>query len=181
MKLVRIAADWQTWTTVTHNVTLAAGTQDIALRAKVGGFNINWFKVEANGTPPTTGITIQAEDFLVMNGVQVEPTTDAGGGSNVGYLDAGDWLSYGAVTIPTTGDYVVEYRYASLNGGGNLTFEEAGGSPTYGSINVPATGGWQNWATARHTVRLNAGSHKFGIKVNNGGWNLNWIRITPAN
>ncbi|SHH05068.1 carbohydrate-binding protein [Massilia sp. CF038] len=173
---------WQTWTNVSHVVTLAAGKQNIAIRAKVGGFNLNWFKIEANGvTPPGNAITMQAEDFLVMNGVQLEATTDAGGGQNVGYLDAGDWMSYPSVNIAATGDYVVEYRYASLNGGGNLSFEEAGGTPSYGAINIPATGGWQTWATARHTVRLTAGAHKFGIKVNNGGWNLNWFRISPAN
>jgi len=173
---------WQNWTNVSHTVTLAAGTQTIAIRAKTGGFNLNWFKIEANGvTPPGNAITMQAEDYLVMNGVQLEATSDAGGGQNVGYLDAGDWMSYPSVTIPASGDYVVEYRFASLNGGGNLSFEEAGGTPSYGAINIPATGGWQNWATVKHTVRLSAGAHKFGIKVNNGGWNLNWFRITPVN
>jgi endoglucanase len=174
-------AGWQTWTTVSHNVTLAAGKQTIAIRAKAGGFNVNWFKIESVGVPPVNGITVQAENFVVMNGVQVEATTDAGGGSNVGYLDAGDWMSYPSVTIPASGNYVVEYRVASLNGGGNLSFEEAGGNPVYGSINIPATGGWQNWTSVKHTVALSAGEHKFGIKVNNGGWNLNWFKITPAN
>lgn len=168
---------WQTWSTVSHTVTLAAGKQTIAIRAKAGGFNLNWFKIEASGN----AITVQAEDYLVMNGVQLEATSDVGGGQNVGYLDAGDWMSYPSVTIPVSGDYVVEYRFASLNGGGNLSFEEAGGTPSYGAINIPATGGWQNWATVKHTVRLSAGAHKFGIKVNNGGWNLNWFRITPVN
>jgi endoglucanase len=173
---------WQNWNTVSHTVTLAAGKQDIAIRAKAGGFNLNWFKIEANGvTPPGSAITMQAEDYLVMNGVQLEASSDAGGGQNVGYLDAGDWMSYPSVTIPASGDYIVEYRVASLNGGGNLGFEEAGGTPSYGAINLPATGGWQNWTTVRHTVRLTAGAHKFGIKVNNGGWNLNWFRISPAN
>ncbi|HEY0064950.1 MAG TPA: carbohydrate-binding protein, partial [Telluria sp.] len=173
---------WQTWANVSHNVTLAAGKQTIAIRAKAGGFNLNWFKIETNSvTPPGSAITMQAENYLVMNGVQLEATTDTGGGQNVGYLDAGDWMSYPSVTIPTSGDYVVEYRVASLNGGGNLSFEEAGGAPVYGSINLPATGGWQNWTTVKHTVKLNAGAHKFGIKVNNGGWNLNWFWISPAN
>ena len=173
---------WQTWSTISHNVNLAAGKQSISISAQAGGFNINWLKIEAtNITPPDTSITIQAEDFLVMNGVQVEATTDAGGGMNVGYLDAGDWLSYPAVTIPIAGNYTVEYRVASLNGGGNLNLEEAGGNPVYGAINIPSTGGWQNWATVKHTVTLAAGSHKFGIKVNNGGWNLNWFKLTKVN
>ena len=79
-----------------------------------------------------------------MSGVKLENTSDAGGGLNVGYIDAGDWDVYPAVTIPTTGSYTVEYQVASLNGGGNLSFEETGGT-FHGSINIPSTGGWQNW------------------------------------
>ena len=172
---------WQSWNTISHNVNLAAGKQNIALVAKAGGFNINWMKIESTGVLPPDAITIQAEDFLVMNGVQTENTSDSGGGLNVGYIDAGDWMSYPSVTIPTSGTYTVEYRVASLNGGGNLVLEEAGGSPSYGAINIPATNGWQNWATIKHTVTLTAGAHKFGIKANNGGWNLNWFRLSKVN
>ncbi len=173
---------WQTWTTISHDVTLAAGQQNLAISAKKGGFNINWIKIEPNGvTPPVDAITIQAEDYLVMNGVQAEACSDAGGGVNVGYLDAGDWMSYPSVNIPSAGTYQIEYRIASLSGGGNLTFEEAGGTPSYGSINIPASGGWQTWTTVKHNVSLSAGAHKFGIKVNNGGWNLNWFRLTKIN
>ncbi|MBI3712688.1 MAG: carbohydrate-binding protein, partial [Burkholderiales bacterium] len=130
---------WQTWTTISHDVTLAAGQQNIAISAKKGG------------------------------------------GANVGYLDAGDWMSYPSVNIPSAGTYMVEYRVASVSGGGNLNLEEAGGTPSYGAINIPATGGWQTWTTIKHNVSLSAGAHKFGIKVNNGGWNLNWFRLTKIN
>ena len=34
--------------------------------------------------------TIQAESYSGMAGVQVETTTDAGGGQNVGWIDAND-------------------------------------------------------------------------------------------
>ncbi|RQP25605.1 carbohydrate-binding protein [Piscinibacter terrae] len=171
---------WQTWTDVSHRVTLPAGKQSIAIVAKAGGFNVNWLDIRSvDGNDPSV-VTIQAESFDAMHGVQTETTSDAGGGLNVGYLDAGDWLSYPSVNIPASGSYVVEYRVASLNGGGNLTLEEAGGSVAYGSINVPSTGGWQNWVTIRHTVQLTAGNHKFGIAIRNGGWNLNWFRISRA-
>jgi len=175
---VPATSGWQNWTTVSHNVTLPAGQQTIAIRAKTGGFNINW--LEIGGGAPATGVTIQGESFDAMYGVQTEATTDAGGGLNVGYLDAGDWLSYPNVDIPTSGAYTVEYRVASLNGGGNLALEEAGGSIAYGSVSIPATGGWQNWVTVKHTVQLTAGKRKFGIAIRNGGWNLNWFRVTKA-
>nr|1UXZ_A Chain A, CELLULASE B [Cellvibrio mixtus]1UXZ_B Chain B, CELLULASE B [Cellvibrio mixtus]1UY0_A Chain A, Cellulase B [Cellvibrio mixtus]1UY0_B Chain B, Cellulase B [Cellvibrio mixtus]1UYX_A Chain A, CELLULASE B [Cellvibrio mixtus]1UYX_B Chain B, CELLULASE B [Cellvibrio mixtus]1UYY_A Chain A, Cellulase B [Cellvibrio mixtus]1UYY_B Chain B, Cellulase B [Cellvibrio mixtus]1UYZ_A Chain A, Cellulase B [Cellvibrio mixtus]1UYZ_B Chain B, Cellulase B [Cellvibrio mixtus]1UZ0_A Chain A, CELLULASE B len=126
--------------------------------------------------------TIQAEDHSQQSGTQQETTTDTGGGKNVGYIDAGDWLSYAGtpVNIPSSGSYLIEYRVASQNGGGSLTFEEAGGAPVHGTIAIPATGGWQTWTTIQHTVNLSAGSHQFGIKANAGGWNLNWIRINKT-
>jgi endoglucanase len=168
-------------------VVLPAGTQLIAVSAITGGFNINWLKIESTGTPPTDPTTpiatLQAESFSAMSGIQTESTTDSGGGLNVGWIDAGDWLSYAGtpVNIPSTGNYVIEYRVASLSGGGSLTFEEAGGTPAYGTIGINSTSGWQNWTTIKHTVKLTAGSHKFGIKVNAGGWNLNWIKISKTN
>nr|BAO65790.1 cellulase [uncultured bacterium] len=176
---------WQNWQTVSHNVVLPAGEQLIAISAITGGFNVNWLKVESvdNTNPGTVIATLQAEDFSQQQGTQTENTTDAGGGKNVGYIDAGDWLSYAGtpVNIPGSGSYVVEYRVASQSGGGSLTFEEAGGSPAYGTLAIPSTGGWQTWTTVKHTINLSAGSHKFGIKVNAGGWNINWIRISKAN
>jgi len=36
---------WQNWTTVSHQVNLAAGQQQIAVKALNGGFNINWLKL----------------------------------------------------------------------------------------------------------------------------------------
>ena len=35
--------------------------------------------------------TVQAETYSSMSGVVIEPTTDTGGGSDVGYIDTGDW------------------------------------------------------------------------------------------
>jgi endoglucanase len=125
---------------------------------------------------------VQAESFSQMSGVQTEGTSDAGGGLNVGYIDAGDWISYAGtpITIPETGTYTVEYRVASAVGGGSLSFEEAGGAPSYSTLALPNTGGWQTWTTVKSTITLTAGVHKFGIKANNGGWNINWFSITKG-
>jgi endoglucanase len=180
---------WQNWQTISHIVQLNAGQQRLALSARSGGFNVNWIRIESTGSSSSSSsssassTTVQAEDFAVMSGVQTEATSDSGGGNNVGWLDAGDWLSYTnhSINVPQAGRYRVEYRVASLSGGGRLTFEEAGGSPTYGSIAIPSTGGWQNWTTISHEINLNAGVHRFGISVNSGGWNINWWRITRIN
>jgi beta-glucanase (GH16 family) len=122
---------------------------------------------------------IQAENYSNMQGVQTEATTDTDGGLNVGYIDAGDWLAYSPIVFPTSGTYKIEYRVASLSGGGKLSADLNAGAIVLGELAVPSTGGWQNWTTISHNVYVNAGTYTPGIYAVAGGWNLNWIRITP--
>ena len=118
-----------------------------------------------------------------MSGVQTENTMDVGGGRNVGWIDANDWMSYSnmPIEIPATGTYEIEYRVASSISGGSLDFEEAGGSVKYGSVQFGKTGGWQTWVSVKHQIMLNKGTHRFGIKATSGGWNFNWFEIRQVN
>ncbi len=168
--------EWQNWTTVSHKVQLPAGVQDIAIAAKAGGWNINRFEITGGSQPSKY---LEAEDYSYMSGIQTETCEDAGGGLNVGYLDAGDWLSYHGVNIPA-GTYLVEYRVASQNGGGQLQLEKAGGEVVYSNINVPSTGWWQTWTTITHQVDITEYTENFGISVPEGGYNINWIKFTPV-
>lgn len=124
----------------------------------------------------TAPIQIEAESYANMFGVELENTSDNGGGQNVGWIDAGDWMVWD-VNIPTAGTYTVQYRVASATGGGSIQFERAGGGLTYGTINVPNTGGWQNWTTISHNVTLAAGQQQVAIYASAGGYNLNWLRL----
>ncbi|WP_324671166.1 carbohydrate-binding protein [Hymenobacter sp. GOD-10R] len=129
-------------------------------------------------TPTPTANLIQAESYSSMNGVQLETTSDTGGGQNVGYIDQGDWMAYSNINFPVSGNYTLEYRVASPSGG-TLSSDLNSGSIQLGNTAVPATGGWQTWTTVSRTVYVNAGTYSFGVFAQTGGWNLNWIRITP--
>jgi hypothetical protein len=131
-------------------------------------------------TTAQTSTLIQAEDYSAMSGIQVEATTDTGGGSNVGYTETGDWLAYNNINFPTTGSYLIEYRVASGVTGGKLSSDLNGGTILLGNVDVPNTGGWQNWQTVTQTVNVNAGTYNFGIYIQNTGMNINWIRITKV-
>ncbi len=128
---------------------------------------------------PDHSVFIQAEDYNNMAGVQTEPTTDDGGGINVGWIDAGDWMAYYDINFPETANYLIEYRVASP-GGSVLSADLNAGSIQLGTVNIPATGGWQNWTTVSHTVGVNAGTYQFGVFAPQSGWNINWIRITKV-
>ncbi|SFD87604.1 Por secretion system C-terminal sorting domain-containing protein [Chitinophaga sp. CF118] len=132
-------------------------------------------KVESN----VSSTVIQAESYNYMAGIIVETTTDAGGGQNVGSIDAGDWMSYN-VTIPVAGSYIVKYRVASPYANKSLRLEKDAGATQLGSVVIPNTGGWQNWADVSHTVTLPAGTYDIGIATATGGINLNYLTITKV-
>jgi hypothetical protein len=128
-------------------------------------------------TASTFSSKIEAESYTYMAGIQTESTTDAGGGLDVGYIDAGDWMSY-SVTIPATGTYRVIYRVASPNAGTTLRLEKDAGATQLGTVSIPNTGGWQNWTDVYHNVSLPAGTYFIGIATATGGFNLNYLTIT---
>jgi hypothetical protein len=132
-------------------------------------------KIETNTASFST--KIEAENWIAMAGVQTETTTDAGGGLNVGWIEAGDWMAYN-VTIPTAGTYRVIYRVASPNANMNLRLEKDAGATQLGSVTIPNTGGWQNWSTVAHNVTLPAGTYSIGIATSSGGFNINYFTIT---
>ncbi|QIX60226.1 carbohydrate-binding protein [Hymenobacter sp. BT18] len=125
-------------------------------------------------------VTLQAEAANVNNGMTAETTTDTGGGQNMGWVDAGDYLVWNTISFPTTGSYLIEYRVASGGAGGTISADLNAGSIQLGNTTIPGTGGWQNWTTVSKTVTINAGTYNFGIYAQTGGWNLNWVRISKA-
>ncbi|WP_175532020.1 carbohydrate-binding protein [Paenibacillus sp. yr247] len=117
---------------------------------------------------------IEAEDFSAMSGIQLETTTDTGGGLDVGWIDAGDWMYYN-VNVPTAGTYTVQYRVASPNTTGQIQLQS--GATVLATTAVPNTGGWQNWQTVTTTVNLNAGQQTLRVYAGGSGFNVNWINF----
>ncbi|MBN1410273.1 MAG: carbohydrate-binding protein [Spirochaetales bacterium] len=56
---VPVTGGWQTWTTVSHAVSLSSGIHTIRLSLTAGGFNINWLRFSI-GTIPNTPVPTQA-------------------------------------------------------------------------------------------------------------------------
>ena len=124
-------------------------------------------------------LAIEAESYSSMSGVQTEACADEGGGLNVGYIDAGDWMVFGgqSFNIEAAGTFDVEFRVASVPGGGTLLLQDADRQIIHGGVNIAPTGGWQSWITVSMQLSLPAGEHRFAITAQYGGWNLNWFRI----
>jgi hypothetical protein len=154
------------------------------------------------GTAPILPGTIEAENFdegvasvafvdatpgnrggaYRQTDVDIEGTTDVGGGWNIGWTRPAEWLQYTA-DVGATGTYALELRVASLSTGGTLRVEVDGVDVT-GSILVPNTGGWQVWQTIRREgVALQSGRRRlrliFVAGATGGIANVNFLRITP--
>jgi len=111
--------------------------------------------------------------------VDIEATSDTGGGYNVGWIANGEWLEY-TVNVAQSGTYNIEVRVASINSGRTFRIEFNGVDKT-GTLTVPNTGGWQNWQTITKTgVSLSAGQQIMRIYSMGDGFNINWVRVTST-
>jgi len=123
--------------------------------------------------------TIQAETYVSSLGVQTESTTDAGGGSDVGYIYQGDWMTYN-INVASAGSYTMSLRVASPLTGGVINIENGSGN-VLATVSVPNTGGWQNWTTVTATVNLAAGQQAFTLQSPaSPNWNINWFTLAAA-
>jgi hypothetical protein len=174
--------------------------------------NFNWFRLTEDSSPPATTPyggtpvslpgTVQMENFDLgvaeaayhdttagnsggayrTTNVDIEPTTDTGGGFNVGWTKAGEWLRY-SVDVSATGTYTLETRVANVGTGATFRIE-VDGVDRSGPITIPNTGAWQTWQTVSTPgIPLTSGLHAirivFGASSSGGTGNFNWFRLIP--
>ena len=100
--------------------------------------------------------------------VDIEATSDVGGGYSLGYVSGGEWLAY-RVLATATADYTLDARVASAGPGGTFHVEVDGIDAT-GPMVVPNTGGWQTWQTiSRAGIPLTAGPHMLRVVIDSQG------------
>jgi hypothetical protein len=152
------------------------------------------------GTPAAVPGTVQAENYdtggqgVAYNvtsvngngaayrpdGVDLETTTDTGGGYNLGWTATGQWFRY-TVNVASAGTYTVSLRVAAPSAvTGALHLSNAAGTNLSGAVGIPATGGWQTFATVTASVTLPAGQQVLTLNQDNGGWNLNYLAFASA-
>lgn len=157
-----------------------------------------------NGGQPreTTGLSgtlrIQAEDFdlggegvayhdadaansggqyRTDEGVDIEITSDAGGGFHIAGTSSGEWLEY-TVWVQEPGFYDLRLRYASA-AVGSVQVDSYGEDRT-GTWTLPASGGSETWTTATKQVFLEFGLQRLRLNVLEATPRLNWIELSPV-
>jgi|GEM_PF-913495 len=196
---------WQTWTNVTASITLSAGTQTLTIDQDNAGWNLNYTSFGTTegpygGTAAAIPGTVQAENYDLggqgvaynvtsingtansyrSDGVDLEVTSDTGGGYNLGWTSNGQWFKY-TVNVATAATYTVTFRVAALDAvTDGFHISNSSGTNLSGSVNVPATGAWQTWENVTATVTLSAGQQTLTINQDNAGWNINYVTFTSG-
>lgn len=123
--------------------------------------------------------TNQGGQYRLNEGVDLEGTGDTGGGYNIGYVSAGEWLEY-TVNITAPGAYTFGARVANP-GAAKAMHVEVDGVNITGSIVVPATGGFQSWQTiTAPTAVLKAGVQVVRISLDATDFNVNYFTFTSG-
>jgi beta-glucosidase len=110
-------------------------------------------------------------------GVDMQATTDSGGGCNVGWTAAGEYLEF-ALSGATAGTFNITLRLAALATGQTVRVELDGA--VVGTVEAPAAG-WQVWADRTlSNVAISAGSHTLRVVFVTGNANFNYFEVNTA-
>lgn len=119
----------------------------------------------------------QGGQYRPGDGVDIEATADTGGGYDVGWISAGEWLEY-SIWVREPGYYDLRLRYAGTAASSvNVVMNARDKTGTWA---LPSTGGFQTWVTATTNVFLEFGRQKLRLNIVSGAPNLNWIELSPS-
>jgi alpha-N-arabinofuranosidase len=122
--------------------------------------NVAWLQL------PGGGKRIQAVDYAAQEGVQKAPCDE--GGQCLGYIGAGDWVSYEKIDFGA-GTSRIELRIASAASQGGYIEIRRGGpdGELLGTCVAPGTGGWQSWQSVSAAIKPLSGVHSICLRVTN--------------
>ncbi len=122
---------------------------------------------------------IEAEDYISMFGVQIEP--DNNGVLNLGWINDGDWSEY-LIDVPTSGKYQFKANVASEAESESHILLLDSTDSKIGDLTVDPekTDGWNDWYTDTTTMNLQKGVQT--LKLHYSGesaflMNIDWFEL----
>jgi endonuclease/exonuclease/phosphatase (EEP) superfamily protein YafD len=200
------ASGWQAWQNINAStINLTAGAHRLVIVMDTGGFNVNSLSITTaetpyGGSPWSIPGTIQAENYDVggegvayhttsstnnggqyrNDGVSIEACSDSGGGFDVGWITAGEWLAY-SVNVTQSGSYTFNARVASAVSGTKTLHVEIDGVNVTGAMSFTNASGWQAWQSiTASTINLTGGAHRLVIVMDTGGFNVNSLSMSAG-
>lgn len=153
------------WTTnISSTVRIEAENYD------TGGAGIGYYDT----TTGNTGGAYRTDD------VDIESTSDTGGGYDITAIAAGEWAEY-TTYINNAGYYYLQIRVASAQANNQLGVSFFGKNVTNGTgtVTFAGTGGNQVWTTITNIIFLPPGQQVMHVDMLSSGFNLNWFQLSP--
>ncbi|HEV2329971.1 MAG TPA: carbohydrate-binding protein [Verrucomicrobiae bacterium] len=171
-----VTGGWQTWTTVSVNLSGVSGFHNVYLVFTGGGgglFNVEWFAFL--GVADT-----EAASYNSAFNVQSENCSE--GGLDVGYILNGSYIEF--IQMNLNGVTGLAVRTASAGVGGTISVcLDSPSGPVVGTVQVSPTGGWQNWTTETVSLSGASGCHNIYLVFNGSGgglFNVEWFAFQGA-
>ena len=136
-------------------------------------------------TPPVTTTTVPGGVIATIeledqpNTLQFEQALPGGafGRGSLGYWYGLGTYSRFTVNVPTTGTYILRYRYSTLRVGTTRALTIDNGLPSV--VAFPSTGSWAAWATIDVSVQLSAGTRTIQLtRLTTSTGEINLDRVT---
>lgn len=183
------------YTTIASNITttsytntgLTNGTTYYYVVTAVNSVGESANSNQQSATPALVTINafnqIEAENFSSMSGLQSETCSDTGGGSDMGWADANDYLVYNNVDFgsgATTADVRIASA-ATFTGTAEFRLGSTTGT-LIGTVSFGNTGGWQTWVTRSINISGASGVKNLYIVFQGGTGigNVNWFKFKTA-
>jgi len=164
---------------ITVKVNAPQGPFNGIVHAIPGILQMEEYDVGGNGNAYLDNTAGTETDVTFRNDedVDLENCTDAGGGYNLGYATAGEWVEFTS-NVAKAGLYQIDLRIA-CNGDGRTLQLSSDNTPISGTINIPNTGGWQTWQTVSvSNVQLKAGQQVLRLTIGSSDFvNVNFVEI----
>jgi hypothetical protein len=159
---------WNTTNTFDSNNQLTGTLHIEAENYDWGGQNLSYYDT----TPGNQGGQYRTDD------VDISTTNDIDGGFAISSTANGEWFEY-TINVPEPGYYNLGLRYSNATAGATVDVSSVRDGDMTGPLTLPTTGGLSNWSTLSTQVFLGGGQQILKISVPAGGFNLNWLELTP--
>lgn len=124
----------------------------------------------------TVSGVVEAEDYYTN--FSCEPGEDANEGAYIGWIDDGDSLIY-TIDVQEEADYIVDYRVQCVDTNKNSAIQLKTDNDSDYILTTKldnSTTEWKN-VVAEDTIHLKAGKYQMKLKLVDGGFNLNYVKI----
>lgn len=155
---------------------IVAGSSSLSTRIEAENFDQGENGVSYNDSTPEN---LGPGSYRVESEVDIQNSSDAGAGSEIGFTAAGEWLQY-TLNVESAGFYDLTFRYSK--GSTRLSRMQAfsQGEDLMGEVEFATTNSFTTYQNLTRRVTLRSGPQVLRLQFLDGSMNLNHFTFTAV-